>query len=316
MSVTIDETKEELIARFCQIIIKKSNNIEYNKIFDDLCQLISQAEMAKISHNDIIKILEKIIKDIREYCPNKKFRCYFSDLDSFYEKIYDVELTYEHLLAYHRVLTQINFIKKPEFQTYGYNMYKCLFVPTLESSPECYYFPRLSGKKFVHLVLEVFQYYRLNKFSKIKNHMYPITEIMLKKGMDYFNYPIRLQEYITDPPKRHSQLILFYIGDNLCYDGPGLYKKIKRRASADSRGEINLDFIIIEGKKYSDYINVNYHYYIGNYDNRKPRIIILNKFKLRGFLNRGFRVRHQNGWGISLHNYFIPMELPWRDEDD
>lgn len=315
MNISAAEAQDNLRSQFCEIMIKNcKTQCNYN-IFNDIEQLISAVKIAIISHEDRIKILDNVIREFIEYCPNKIFQLDLYYFDKFNAAIFDSNLTYSHLLMYNKILSKINFIIKQNIRMYRvYDKHYCLYIPTTDPC----IFPRITKIDFMYIALTLADEYKKIKYQGQKtSSITDIERTMLEKGMEYFNYPEELRGYITNPISPYQYLVMFYVDDYLYYDGVMVKKHIDtiskdRMISCD---KLHLSIIKIEMEKYSDHINVSYRYYcdinyfpIGGYFHA-------NKVKLSGFVDRKKKINIYNQCKLSFNKYIIPLELPWKDDD-
>lgn len=255
----------------------------------------------KLSHSEVIEVLRDIIRDVNEYDVFQTINGLSGHIGDIYIAIANETLTFDDFLNYEKVIssikTYVNYIPQPIIGQYN----SCLFIPTKEHS-SCV---SMNKHRFTDIVRFLYETnaYKLHCEFKAPPTL-PIQLDMIRRGMEYFDYPQTLIDKVFNPPSLQI-MVIGYINNKLYYD------------FIDREENINDPiYVIINGKKYHEHANL-YYKRASNTGAFKAKYTPVKKIQLRGFLKQKFKITsYICNFNIDLNEYLSNMELPWRESED
>jgi hypothetical protein len=311
------DNKRILINEYCEKILYKlyTTKWKYPGLGIHLAEFIGEGwNRCGLTHEENIDILDILIQELSSHGKNNQLEVNMKHLQDIYESMINDTLTYDNFLAYRKVVYRVKFYGRFKPLIIYPHHWNFLLIPTQ------YMNYNLVDKNIFHkYVLVFYDDIISNRYSNNpRNTIIPIQIEMIRKGMEYFNYPQELINWVTDPASKES-LIFGYINGELYYDFSLVTqhaRMISNREKIYTFNKIRYISTAFVGKKYNDYVQMYYKYSIRKNENSNDVIeyVFIKNIPIRGFLKCGFRIYGKRTINISFDNYIIKnMELQWRD---
>jgi hypothetical protein len=284
------EEEKDLFTNCCSTIIKQLHeNPNYDGLFDGL----NVFHKYQPNHLKVTTLVNLAIDEILTYKPIKNIKLY--SVIQFLENIEQKNTQYEDYLYYVKIVKRLENYIKSKYTRHFYVLRYIILMPTTE-----YQFHFSANKKQLARIA----YETVSSASHIDMGTHFFIMI-LKKSMEYFNFPSDLIEWIIDNKYTYNHLIIGYIGDELYYD-----LNPKETLKKFTNGKYDTTPLMkIKGDMCQDRIDICY-----SYGNNKS--ILIKKIKINMFLNRSVKKIILDYFAFDPNKYAMPLELSYVNNED